>query len=191
MNKNFDSVLFLFGTLSLSRPLGFTLHFSCSKLVCCKIKAVLSSLQHPCTVSTQSTATLGHTVFLTRFLVWQCVGLQTHSVSSHTPTLVTATVVPSAILAGSNPRPLSHYHSFAVTFVLLETHTLVFWHCLYPCGPRALSPFKFTQQSTSNPLVCPVGKKIFDIFEWVILFKNPTITVLIGNYIHRVNVIKG
>ena len=43
MNKNFDSVLFLFGTLSLSRLLGFTLHFSCSKLVCYKIKAVLSS----------------------------------------------------------------------------------------------------------------------------------------------------
>ena len=28
---------------SLSRPLGFTLHFLCSKLFCCKIKAVLSS----------------------------------------------------------------------------------------------------------------------------------------------------
>ena len=35
--------LLLFGTFSLSRSLGFTLHFSCSKLVCCKIKAVLSS----------------------------------------------------------------------------------------------------------------------------------------------------
>ena len=36
---------------SLSRPLGITLHFLCSRLVCCKIKAVLSScgihLPHP------------------------------------------------------------------------------------------------------------------------------------------------
>ena len=112
--------------------------------------------------------------------------------SSHTPTLATATVVPSAILAGSNPRPLSHYHSLVATFVLLETHALVFWHCLYLCGPRTFSPFKFTQQSTSL-LSCPVGKNIRRVilFEWVILFKNPTITVLIGNYIHRVNVIKG
>ena len=35
--------MFLFCTFSLSRPLGFILHFSCSKLYCCKIKAVLSS----------------------------------------------------------------------------------------------------------------------------------------------------
>ena len=37
-------------------------------------------------------------------------------VSSRTPTLAAVTVVPSAILAGSDPRPLSRYRSLTVTF---------------------------------------------------------------------------
>ena len=39
-----------------------------------------------------------------------------------------------------------------------------------------------------------MGKNIRRVilFEWVILFKKPTVIMaLIGNYIHRVNVIKG
>ena len=38
-----------------------------------------------------------------------------------------------------------------------------------------------------------MGKNIRRVilFEWVILFKKPTVMALIGNFIHRVNVIKG
>ena len=97
-----------------------------------------------------------------------------------------------AILVRSAVIALSRQPSLLATFALLETHALVFWHCLHLCGPRTPSPFKFTQQSTSL-LSCPVGKNIRRVilFEWVILFKKPTVMELIGNYIHRVNVIKG
>ena len=64
-----------------------------------------------------------------------------------------------------------------------DSHTLAF-----SCGSRALA----LQQSTGL-LSCLVGKNIHRLilFEWVMLFKKQTVNVLIGNYIHRVNVIKG
>ena len=65
----------------------------------------------------------------------------------------TAILVRSAIIA------LLRRPSLLVTIALLETNTLAFWHCLHLCGPCALSPFKFTKQSTSL-LSCPVGKNI-------------------------------
>ena len=99
----------------------------------------------------------------------------------------------------SDPRPFSRYRSLAATFALSQRPSLS-WrltrtfgiHCLHPCGARTLSPFKFTQQSTSL-LSSLVGKNIRKVilFEWVILFKNPTVIVLIGNCIRRVNVFKG
>ena len=78
----------------------------------------------------------------------------------------------AAILVRSTVIALSRRPSLLATITLLETHTLVFWHCLHPCGPSALSPFRFTQQTTSL-LSCPVGKNIRRVilFEWVILFK--------------------
>ena len=96
---------------------------------------------------------------------WQRTGTHTRSVSSSTVTLAAATVVHSVILAGSDPCPLSHYCCLTETFALLEIHTLS----------------------------CLVGKNIRRVilFEWVMLFKKQTVNVLIGNYIHRVNVIKG
>ena len=86
----------------------------------------------------------------------------------------------AAILVRSAIIALLRRPSLLATIALLETHTLVFWHCLQPCGPRALSPFKFTQQSTSL-LSCLVGKNILRVilFEWVILFKKPTVMALI------------
>ena len=103
------------------------------------------------------------------------------------------------ILTGSDPRLLSRYRSpvatfgelrsLVATFGELHSQAPVFWYCLHLCGPRTLSPFKFTQQSTSL-LSCLVGKNIcrVSLFEWVILFKKPTVIVLIGNYIDRVKV---
>ena len=125
------------------------------------------------------------------------MGPQTRSVSSRTLTLATATISPfsdpyrqqssqAVILARSAVIALSWRP-------LLSWRLIHFWHCLHSCRPHALSPFKFTQQSTSLPS-CLLGKNIFRVilFEWVILFKNQTVIVfLIGNYIHRVNVIKG
>ena len=47
-----------------------------------------------------------------------------------------------------------------VTIALLETHALVFWHCLHPCRPRAL----FHRSSLlSNPLV-------YLVVRWVKIF---------------------
>ena len=161
-------------------------------------------------------ATHGPTVFPTLFQVWQRMGMHTHSVSSRTPTFDAATVVLSAILAYSDPgrqwssqaasdphgqrsssaQPLSlsrgdfgELSSLAATFGELHSQASVFWYCLHLCGPRALSPFKFTQQSTSL-LSCLVGKNIcrVSLFEWVKVFKKPTVIVLIDNYIDRVKV---
>ena len=131
-------------------------------------------------------ATHGTTVFLTRFQVWQRTVMHTRSVSSRTSTVATATVVLSAILARSAVIALSQRPS--LSWRLTRTFGI---HCLHPCGARTLSPFKFTQQSTSL-LSSLVGKNIRKVilFEWVILFKNPTVIVLIGSYIYRVNVIK-
>ena len=39
------------------------------------------------------------------------------------PRAATATVAPSAILAGSNPRPISHPHSFTATFAPSNPHS--------------------------------------------------------------------
>ena len=202
MNKNCDLVLFLFGTFSLSRPLGFTLHFSCSKLVCGKNKGSPVALQHPCTVSTstQHGNTWTHARFFPHASKCDNARGRTHR---HLPqrllspqrslqpvilvgqrSLQAAILVRSAIIALSL-RP-------SANFTLLETHTPVFWYCLHPCRARALSPFMFIQQSTSL-LSCLVGKNILRVilFEWVILFEKPTVIVLTGNYIPRVNVIKG
>ena len=130
MNKNCDLVLFLFGTFSLSRPLGFTLHFSCSKLVCGKNKGSPVALQHPCTLSTSTQ----HGNTWTRSLFFQhaskcdnecgdahtlCVLLQTDTCRSDCCPLSNPRRQWSsraAILTGSNPRPLSRYCSLAVTF---------------------------------------------------------------------------
>ena len=132
-------------------------------------------------------ATHGTTVFLTRFQVWQRTVMHTCSVSSRTSTVATATVVLSAILARSAVIALSQRPS--LSWRLTRTFGI---HCLHPCRARTLSPFKFTQQSTSL-LSSLVGKNIRKVilFEWVILFKNPTVIVLIGNCIRRVNVFKG
>ena len=82
----------------------------------------------------------------------------------------------AAILVRSAVIALSRRPSLLATIALLETHALVFWHCLHPCRPPALSPFKFTQQSTSL-LSCLVGKTICRVilFESVILFKKSTV----------------
>ena len=68
-----------------------------------------------------------------------------------------------------------------VTIALLETHALVFWHCLHPCGPRALSPFKFAQQSTS--FLLDWWAKIFVVY--VILFVCHTIQEINSNGFDR------
>ena len=198
LNKNFDFApiryVFAFSTSWLH-----SLHFSSSNLFCCKIKAVLSS----CSI---------HVPYPYPHRAWQHMDLQFFPHASkcdnargrahalcplahrHLPQrlLSPQRSLQTAILAGSDPCPLSRYRSLAATFALLEIHILVFWHCLHPCGPRAPSSFKFTQQTTSL-LSCPVGKNICRVilFEWVILFKKSTVMALIGNYIHRVNVIKG
>ena len=52
---------------------------------------------------------------------------------------------------------------------LLSWRLTHFWDCLHSCRPRALSPFKFTQQSTTLPS-CLLGKNIFGI----ILFECST-----------------
>ena len=157
MNKNFDLVLFLFGTLSLS---GWTFLASLGIQVLIQQTFLLRSkgspvvLQHPCTISTstQSTATHGLMVF-PHPPNCDSVRGRTHAqaVSSRTPTLATLTVVPSAILTGSIVHLLSRYHSLAATFTpdnlcsLGDSHTF-HCHCLHPHRPRTLLTFKFTQQ---------------------------------------------
>ena len=195
--------------LSLSRPLALTLHFSCSKLFCCKIKAVLLScsihvsypyqhrarqhmdLQFSHTLPSVTTRGRAHTLCPLRHTLWNAAVLRKKpfgvccwqlpfseqwtlntSTACHvcyfpcvccsTCTVVslvglyrwTLTVVLSdhgiaalwaTILVGSDPCPLSCYLLQRTLFALLETHTLVFWHCLHPCGARALLPFTFTQ----------------------------------------------
>ena len=162
-------------------------------------------LQHPCTVSTstQNTATHGPTVFPHTSKCDNKRG-RTHALCPLAPRHLPQRLLSprrssqAAILAASDPRPLSRYRSFTATFTpgdlcsLGDSRTCL----LALSGPlrtsRALSPFKFTQQSTSL-LSCPVGKNICKVIllEWVISFKKPTVMALIGNYIHRVNVIKG
>ena len=76
--------------------------------------------------------------------------------------------------------------------VSLFMATVNTWQRLHLCGPCALLPFKFTQKPISL-LSCLVSKNIcrLILLEWVILFKKPTVMALIGNYVNRVNVIKG
>ena len=133
LNKNFDfcfySVRFRFLDLLASFCTSRAANF------CCKIKAVLSScsihVPYPYPHRARQPMDLygfSHTLpsVTTR------AGMRTRSVSSRTPTLAAATVVPSAILAdsdpgrqrsswasilaGSDPRPLSRYRSLAATF---------------------------------------------------------------------------
>ena len=124
-----------------------------------------------------------------------------HTEHGHTWTYGFSHTLPSVTTRGDAHTlcVLSHtrYRSLAATFAPGDhrslgdscTCLLALSAPLYPCEPRALSLFKFTQQSTSL-LSCLVGKNIRRVilFEWVMLFNS---IALIGNYIHRVNVIKG
>ena len=66
----------------------------------------------------------------------------------------------AAILVRSAVIALSRRPSLLATIALLETHALVFWHCLHPCRPRAL----FHRSSLlSNPLV-------YLVVRWVKIF---------------------
>ena len=183
--------MLLFGTFLLSRPLGFTLHFSCSKLLCCKIKPVLSScsihVSYPYPNRAQQHM---DPLFYPHASKCDNARGRTHALcplaDQH---LLQWLLSPhwslrAAILVLSPIITLSQWLSLLATITLLETHALVFWHCLHPCRPHTLSPFKFIQQSTSL-LNCLVGKKIGRVilFEWVILFKKLTVVALIGNYI--------
>ena len=148
--------------------------------------AVLSSCNcsiHAISTSTQSMATHGPTVFPT--LAVATCPLSDYRRQQSSQTVILANCDPrrqqssqTDILAGSDPCPLSCYHPFAVTFALLEIHTVLALSTLY--GPCTLSSFKFTQQSTSLPS-CLLGINICRVilFEWVILFKNPTVIVLV------------
>ena len=182
MNKNFDLVLFLFGTFSLFTEHGNTRAYSFSHTRKC-------DNAWGCT---HALCPLAHRHLMQRLLSSQR--------SSHTVILADSDPRRQpVILTGSDPRLLSRYLSLvatfgelcslAATFGELHSQAPVFWYCLHLCGPRALSQFKFTQQSTSL-LSCLVGKNIcrVSLFEWVILFKKPTVIVLIGNYIDRVKV---
>ena len=137
-------------------------------------------MQHPCiiSISKQSTATHGPIVFPHASKCDNARG-RTHALcplaNQH---LLQWLLSPhrslqAAILVLSPIITLSQWLSLLATITLHETHALVFWHCLHPCRPHALSPFKFIQQSTSL-LNCLVGKKIGRVilFEWVILFKK-------------------
>ena len=120
-----------------------------------------------CTISTstQSTATHEPMVFPTCFQMWWHMGPQTCCVLSHSDTcnrdyFPLQWSLQTAILAGSDPCPLSCYRPLVATFALLETHTLL-----------ALSTLLWTslaiQQSTSLPS-CLLGKNIFRVIllEW-------------------------
>ena len=150
--------LLLFGTFLLSRPLGFTVHFSCSRLVCCKIKAVLScySIHVPYPYPHRARQHIDLRFFQHAS---KCDNMQVLCALSHTDTCHSNCYPLSdpcehrfswaAILVRSAFIALSRRPSLLATIALLETHTLVFWHYLHPYGPHVLSPFKFTQQPTS------------------------------------------
>ena len=142
--------LLLFGTFSLSQPLGFTLHFSC-----CKIKAVLSF----CSI---------HVLYPYPHRAWQQMDLRffphasKHKCDNACTDTCRSDCCPlrdpcrqqswqAAILAGIDPRRLSRYRSFAATFTpgdrrSLGDHALVLWHCLH------LALFR-RSSLLSNPLV--------------------------------------
>ena len=164
--------LFLFGMFSLSRPLGFILHFSCSKLYCCKIKAVLSSCSihvpypHPHRTWQHMDLRFSHTlpsVTTSGDAHMLCVLSHPDTCRSDCCSLSDPRRQQSwqpAILVRSAVIALSRQPSLLATFALLETHALVFWHCLDPCGPRAL----FRRSSLlSNPLV-------YLVVRWVKIF---------------------
>ena len=158
--------------LFLSRHLGFILYFVCSKLVCCEITQSCHLSACTVSISTQSTATHGPMVFPHTL---PSVTTHTFCVLSHTDTCC-SNCCPLSDPCRQRSCPLNHCS-------LGDSHTLAF-----SCGSRALA----LQQSTGL-LSCLVGKNIHRLilFEWVMLFKKQTVNVLIGNYIHRVNVIKG
>ena len=138
--------MLLFGTFLLSRPVGFTLHFLCSTLFCCKKR---QSCRHAASIYV----------------------MYPYPHRAHGPTVFPA-------------------------FDNVQGHT----HALCPLAhqhlpQRLLSPQQSSHTNTCRSDCCPLsdphrrdphGQR----FVRVILFKKPTIMALIGNYIHRVNVIK-
>ena len=188
-------VSFLFGTFSLSQPLGFTLHFSCSKYVCGKKwqSCHLAASTYCIHIHTEHGNTWTHARFFPH--LWQHTGMHTRSVSSRTPTLAAATVVPQRFLqAASDPpgqrsssaQPLSLSRCDLRSLGDLCTCLLVLSASLWTLQSRRSSLL-------SHPLVyfsCLVGTNIHRVilFEWVILFEKPAVIVLIGS--HRVNLIK-
>ena len=123
LNKNLTLVLF--GTFLLSRPLGFTVHFSCSRLVCCKIKAVLSccSIHVPYPYPHRARQHIDLRFFPHAS---KCDNMWGLCALSHTNTCRSDCCPLSdprrhqssriSILMGSDPRPLSLYRSLAATF---------------------------------------------------------------------------
>ena len=163
--------LLLFGTFSLSQPLGFTLHFSC-----CKIKAVLSF----CSI---------HVLYPYPHRAWQQMDLRffPHASKHKCDNACTDTCrsdccpleqgsLQTAILVGGDSR--GHRSSSAQPLSLFrgDLHSwrpsLSWRPCTCPLAlsaPHALSPFKFTQQSPGS-LSCPVGKNICRVilFEFIL-----------------------
>ena len=80
------------------------------------------------------------------------------------------------------------------TIIAVSQRPLLSWRFTHfgISAPLLISCSLALQQSTGL-LSCLVGKNIHRLilFEWVMLFKKQTVNLLIGNYIHRVNVIKG
>ena len=144
--------MFLFGTLSLSQSFGFTLHFSCSKLVCCKImqSCRLAASMYRIHIHTEHSNTWTHARFFAHTSKCDDVRGYKHVLClSHSDTCrcdcfplqrSSKTAIPTGNL-------LSCYHPLAVTFALLETYKL---GIVYTLADLTLS-----RQSSllSNPLV--------------------------------------
>ena len=135
----------------------FNLHFSCSKLVCCEItqSCRLAASMYRIHIHTEHSNTWTQGFSLTLPSVMMCRAANTLCVLSHSDTCCCDCFSlqrssKTAILAGSDPHLLSCYHPLMVTFTLLETHTLLALSTLLRSS-CSLSPFKFTQQSTSLP----------------------------------------
>ena len=138
------------------------------------------------------------TIFPTHLQVWQHVGMHTHALCPLTHRHLPQQLLSphwslwAAILVGSqrSSRAAILVCSAFITLLGDLQQTSLFWRLTrlsfgIVCTPAdlALSPFKFTQQST-RLLSCRVGKNIRRVilFQWVLLFEKPTVIVLIGNY---------
>ena len=131
--------MFLFSTFSLSLPLGFTLH--CSS---CRLAASMYRIH----IHTEHSNTWTYGFSHTLPSVTTREDVHTLWFLSH-PDICCSDCCPLGYphrQQSSSTQPLSlscgDLRSWRPCITLLETNALVFWHCLHPCGPRALSPFQ-------------------------------------------------